>query len=274
MDDAERGGGGLLLLLPPPPPRGDAGSEDGAVDATDADTADNDEGVGDDDADDANEPKPNSAVAPPRTTAACPIDLSSSSDSRKSKTANTREREATLGESRSRLHRIGSLLTLAVLMYQLQQFAHPGSGGIEAAPTPSPLLNATYLAPPPDLLKRLQKRHNLGNFRQRFQRELNGSITRVDWENTCGGNWTGPEDWVRPAKRCKKRQLVIHALQNHTRSELRSLRAENKDTATTKAIDISQQRKWALHSGTYKFLPRLNASSHQKTFHPHTSHIS
>ncbi|XP_017135798.1 uncharacterized protein LOC108151612 [Drosophila miranda] len=197
------------------------------------------------------------------TTAACPIDLSSSSDSRKSKTANTRERETTLGESRSRLHRIGSLLTLAVLMYQLQQFAHPGSGGIAAAPTPSPSLNATYLAPPPDLLKRLRKRHNLGNFRQRFQRELNGSITRVDWENTCGGNWTGPEDWVRPAKRCKKRQLVIHALQNHTRSELRSLRAENKDTATTKAIDISQQRKWALHSGTYKFLPRLNASSPQ-----------
>ncbi|XP_022234131.2 uncharacterized protein LOC111082263 [Drosophila obscura] len=202
------------------------------------------------------------------TTAACPLDLSSSSsDSRKCKTANTRERVGTLGDSRSRLQRIGSLLTLAVLMCQLQQFAHPGGGGIAAAPTPSPAAlpppKATYLATPPDLPKRLQKRHNPGNFRQRFQRELNGSITRLDWENTCGGNWTGPEDWVRAAKRCKKRHLVIHALQNNTRSELRSLRAENKDTAIAKAIDISQQRKWALHSGTYKFLPRLNASSQQ-----------
>ncbi|BFG00070.1 uncharacterized protein DMAD_00152 [Drosophila madeirensis] len=203
------------------------------------------------------------------STAACPLDLSSSSsDNRKSKTANTRERVSTLGASRSRLQRIGSLLTLAVLMCQLQQFAHPGGGGggIEAAPTPtqsSPLPSAKYLAPPSDTPKRLQKRHNPGNFRQRFQRELNGSIARLDWENTCGGNWTGPEDWVRSTKRCKKRQLVIHALQNHTRSELRSLRAENKDTAITKAIDISQQRKWALHSGTYKFLPRLNASSSQ-----------
>ncbi|KAH8409028.1 hypothetical protein KR009_005438, partial [Drosophila setifemur] len=248
------------------------------------------------------------------TTAACPLDVSRSSRSGTANTtASTRQPEPETktktktepeteplppppsSVDRRRPNRIWSLLVFALIMCQLQQIAHPGGGGgggaifsglggVAAAPlsasTPSPSISpisatAAELGGTSNLQKHLQKRHHPAlSFRQRFQREMNSSRSQLDWQNTCGGNWPGPEKIVRTAKRCKKKQMIMKVLANQTGKELRRLQGEDKARATTnserelatganKVIDISNMRQWFFHSSQYKFLPRLNASSQQ-----------
>ncbi|XP_064555835.1 uncharacterized protein upd3 [Drosophila montana] len=229
------------------------------------------------------------------------INNNNSNNDNNDKTANTRKTASTTTSAKPQLPRSSrsrrrpqyfvSVLMLAVLMCQLQQFVRPGGGGsglamAAPAPAPAPVPEATPATLSAILIDnvttrsanrtRIQKRHYTSiSFKERFHRELNSSI--LDWSNGCGGNWTGSEedrDPVRANKRCAKHKKLLRTLQNKTGRELRQLRTDNKlrqtvhsmkaqDTGSNQAIDISEHGMWKMHSSQYNFLPRLNASGHQ-----------
>ncbi|KAH8303872.1 hypothetical protein KR018_002118, partial [Drosophila ironensis] len=171
------------------------------------------------------------------------------------------------------IHTSGSLLALAALIMCQLHSDSGGGGGVAAAPL---LDDSSAFSSEQMLLPRsMQKRHHHPgtSFRLRFQRELNASTESLDWENTCGGNWTGSETKiVTTPMRCRRKQKVLKDLQNQTIKEVRSLRDDDKSRETTsserelanktnKAIDITDMGKWNLHNSHYTFLPRLNANS-------------
>ncbi|XP_043949213.1 uncharacterized protein LOC108032949 [Drosophila biarmipes] len=185
-----------------------------------------------------------------------------------SKTAGTRKPPPSV--ARRRLpNRIWSLVTLALVMYQLQQFAHSGGGGggVSAAPTPGSLASSNTT------LKHLQKRSGV-NFRATFQHLLNASSTHLDWGNTCNHRPTGLSEKHNKTRRCRKRLMILQKLQKQAARELRGVQGDDKDRHTVdnmnrlanksiKALDIRKIRKYKLHRVHYKLLPRLNNSSNQ-----------
>ncbi|XP_017041902.1 uncharacterized protein LOC108088566 [Drosophila ficusphila] len=217
------------------------------------------------------------------TTAGRPLDvIGSSSGIKTASTWKPTEPQPPPFLDRRRLNRICSLATLVFIMCQLQQSTPSGGGfgGVSAAPAPAPASPLESLPTPESLdpmdstlvpLKHLQKRDT--SFRLRFQREMNASSSHLDWENTCGGVWTGEVEKRSRTKRCKKRQMILQRLQNQTARELGGVQTEDKArtttdpdqlaTATNKALNIMKKRKWKLHNINYKFLPRLNSSSQQ-----------
>ncbi|XP_036676011.2 uncharacterized protein upd3 [Drosophila suzukii] len=184
-----------------------------------------------------------------------------------SKTASTRKPPPSV-DRRRHPNRIWSLVTLALVMCQLQQFAHSGGGGggVAAAPTPGSLATNTTL-------KHLQKRSGV-NFRATFQHLLNASSTHLDWENTCNHRPTGLSEKRNKTRRCRKRLTILQKLQKQTARELRGVQGDDKARITVdnmnalanktiKALDIRKIRKYKLHRVHYRFLPRLNNSSNQ-----------
>ncbi|XP_032308000.1 uncharacterized protein LOC6505092 [Drosophila ananassae] len=131
--------------------------------------------------------------------------------------------------------------------------------------------------------KRLHKRHHPNcSFRCRFQTELNASLEVLDWENTCGGNWTGRDiKYKHRPNTNKKRRMILKGLHDQTNKELIILQDDDKNRRTTnserelakkynKAIDLKQRERMALHKNQYNFLPKLNATSSQlKLRHVH-----
>ncbi|XP_034482633.1 uncharacterized protein LOC117788073 [Drosophila innubila] len=228
------------------------------------------------------------------TTSACPLAASNNDSNNNSKTANTRITTTTtqtakpqppLSARRRPQNLKFSLLLLAILMCQLQQFAGGGAGCVALAmaapapvpvspPAPSPAAPLSGLATSTSTVvsrpttrnrtRRLHKRHDQPSFKERFHLELNSSA--LDWSNGCGGNYEQAQPLVKPHKRCAKHK------KNKTRRELRQLRVNNKlrhtvntlsapDTSANQAIDISQRNIWKVQSSQYTFLPRINISA-------------
>ncbi|XP_043659518.1 uncharacterized protein LOC122624140 [Drosophila teissieri] len=179
---------------------------------------------------------------------------------------------------RRRPNGIWSLITLALVMAQLQLFAHSGGGGcgVSAAPAhhsptaPTAAPSASHLLNPS---KHLQKRSQAVTLPLSFRQTLNASSTQLDWENTCHMKPTGLNEAHSKAKRCKKRQKILQKLQNQTGRELKAIQDEDRARSTinadhpftnnTKTLDIVDKNKWRLHTENYSFLPRLNVTSKQ-----------
>ncbi|KAH8338682.1 hypothetical protein KR074_009313, partial [Drosophila pseudoananassae] len=244
-----------------------------------------------------------------QTTAACPLDVGrSSSSSRSIKTAIARaitepEPEPQPPPSpspspslRRPQRRSWSLLAFVTIMCLLLHFGVDGSGGgglrgvagaplqdTSASQQDSNSVEEVALIAGSPAQKRLHKRHHPNcSFRCRFQTELNASLEVLDWENSCGGNWTGREiKYKHRPNTNKKRRMILKGLHDQTNKELIILQDDDKNRRTTnserelakkynKAIDLKQRERMALHKNQYNFLPKLNATSSQlKLRHVH-----
>ncbi|XP_017097673.2 uncharacterized protein upd3 [Drosophila bipectinata] len=240
------------------------------------------------------------------TTAACPLDVGSS---RSIKTAIARAITEPEPEPqppppsplpspslRRSQRRSWSLLAFVTIMCLLLHFGIDGSGGgglrgVAAAPlqdTSASQQDSNSVEEVPVIAgspsqKRLHKRHHPNcSFRCRFQTELNASLEVLDWENSCGGNWTGREiKYKHRPNTNKKRRMILKGLHDQTNKELIILQDDDKNRRTTnserelakkynKAIDLKQRERMALHKNQYNFLPKLNATSSQlKLRHVH-----